>query len=121
MAAAAMQPLTQDEYHGLLTCLQGALDQDSGVQKQAEAYISGLEPRPGFSSALTVRRGVACVGEAPPQPVFGSPGSSMRGGLCLPQEVVCNREADHSARYLASVHLKNSINRSWKRKPGSNT
>ncbi len=52
--AAAAQPLSHEEYTGLLTCLEGALDQNSGVQKQAESYISALEARPGFSSALAV-------------------------------------------------------------------
>ncbi|KAG2485576.1 hypothetical protein HYH03_015738 [Edaphochlamys debaryana] len=31
-------------------------------------------------------------------------------------EIVSNRDADHSARYLASVHLKNSIHRNWKKR-----
>jgi hypothetical protein len=32
------------------------------------------------------------------------------------QEIVSNRDTDHSARYLASVHLKNSIHRNWKKR-----
>ncbi|GFR48983.1 hypothetical protein Agub_g11001, partial [Astrephomene gubernaculifera] len=78
------QPLTQQDYNNLLSCLLNALNQNPEVQKQAEAYIQSLDSRPGFSSALA--------------------------------EIVSNREADHSARYLASVHLKNSIHRNWKKR-----
>ncbi|KAG2435382.1 hypothetical protein HXX76_007454 [Chlamydomonas incerta] len=78
------QPLTQQDFASLLSCLQNALNQNPEVQKQAEAYIQSLDSRSGFSSALA--------------------------------EIVGNREADHSARYLASVHLKNSIHRNWKKR-----
>ncbi|GIM07011.1 hypothetical protein Vretimale_11220 [Volvox reticuliferus] len=78
------QPISQQDYNILLSCLLNALNQNPEVQKQAEAYIQSLDGRPGFSSALA--------------------------------EIVSNRDADHSARYLASVHLKNSIHRNWKKK-----
>ncbi|PNW86254.1 hypothetical protein CHLRE_02g078885v5 [Chlamydomonas reinhardtii] len=83
------QPLTQQDFASLLSCLQNALNQNPEVQKQAEAYIQSLDSRAGFSSALA--------------------------------EIVGNREADHSARYLASVHLKNSIHRNWKKRVGTST
>ncbi|KAG2446835.1 hypothetical protein HYH02_008395 [Chlamydomonas schloesseri] len=83
------QPLTQQDFASLLSCLQNALNQNPEVQKQAEAYIQSLDSRAGFSSALA--------------------------------EIVGNREADHSARYLASVHLKNSIHRNWKKRVGAST
>jgi hypothetical protein len=36
-----------------------------------------------------------------------------------PQEVVSSREAEHSARWLAVVHLKNSVTKYWRsRLPG---
>ncbi|GLC33673.1 hypothetical protein PLESTB_000102300 [Pleodorina starrii] len=78
------QPLSQQDYNSLLSCLLNALNQNPEVQKQAEAYIQSLDSRPGFSSALA--------------------------------EIVSNRDADHSERYLASVHLKNSIHRNWKKR-----
>ncbi|EFJ44088.1 hypothetical protein VOLCADRAFT_95713 [Volvox carteri f. nagariensis] len=78
------QPLSQQDYNSLLSCLLNALNPNPEVQKQAEAYLQSLDSRPGFSSALA--------------------------------EIVSNREADHSARYLASVHLKNSVHRNWKKR-----
>lgn len=40
----------------------------------------------------------------------------MQLGLWV-QEIVGNKEHDHSARWLASVHLKNSVSRNWKGRP----
>ena len=48
------QPLTQQDFASLLSCLQNALNQNPEVQKQAEAYIQSLDSRAGFSSALAV-------------------------------------------------------------------
>jgi len=37
----------------------------------------------------------------------------------LPQEILASKDADHSARWLAAVHFKNSCNKYWRsRLPG---
>lgn len=51
---ASLQPLTPEECNNLLSCLQGALSANPELQKQAEAFITSLELRPGFISALAV-------------------------------------------------------------------
>jgi hypothetical protein len=43
---------------------------------------------------------------------------SHTGFLLRPaQEIVANKEADHSARWLAVVFLKNSIGKYWRARP----
>ncbi len=53
--AQQQQPLSQQDFQNLLACLQNALNANPEVQKQAEAFLSSLDSRPGFSSALAVR------------------------------------------------------------------
>eukprot|EP00798_Chlamydomonas_sp_ICE-L_P013626 gene13627-19504_t len=79
-------PLSAQDMHSILSCLKGALDQNPEVQKQSEAFLSSIESRPGFSSALS--------------------------------EIIGSKELEHSARWLASVHLKNFVAKHWKGKLG---
>lgn len=108
-------------------CLRGALSQQPGVQKQAEAALQALEARPGFCSCLAVSRapGIVRLG--------GGHGSWSERAAALPpaphscespalprsQEIIASKDADHSARWLAAVHFKNSISKYWRsRLPG---
>lgn len=50
-------PLTPNDIAHILGALQGALNQNTDVQKQAEAYLASLEQRPGFCSCLAVSAG----------------------------------------------------------------
>lgn len=34
------------------------------------------------------------------------------------QEIIQNKQADYSARWLASIYFKNKIAKSWKGRPG---
>lgn len=34
------------------------------------------------------------------------------------QEIIGSKDVDHSARWLATIHFKNSINRHWRLRPG---
>jgi hypothetical protein len=101
-------PLSPADIPLLLQCLQGALNQSSDVQKQAEAYLAQLEARPGFCSCLAVCSPTNDAGYARMLMVAG-----------LLQEIIGNKEHDHSARWLASVQFKNSISRNWKGRPDS--
>jgi hypothetical protein len=47
-------PLGQADVVTVLNCLQGALDQNPDVQRQAEATLISFENRPGFCSCLLV-------------------------------------------------------------------
>lgn len=50
-----------------------------------------------------------------PLQVHPAPCPARRG----PQEILASKEADHSARWLAAVHFKNSCNKYWRsRLPG---
>lgn len=42
----------------VLSCLQAALNQNAGVQRQAEGVLQSFEQRPGFCSCLAVGRPV---------------------------------------------------------------
>jgi len=36
----------------------------------------------------------------------------------LLQEIIRNKQADYSARWLAGIHFKNTIGKHWKTRPG---
>jgi hypothetical protein len=55
MQGNPLPPLTSEDYNNLLSCLHNALSANTELQKQAEAFITSLELRPGFITALAVR------------------------------------------------------------------
>lgn len=53
------------------------------------------------------------------QPCDAQPPPAASPLPLLPQEILASKDADHSARWLAAVHLKNSCNKYWRsRLPG---
>eukprot|EP00249_Psilotum_nudum_P007668 c20733_g1_i1 orf=1506-4013(-) len=72
------------DVHTVYNLLQSALSQDEAVRKPAELMLASCENRPGFCSCLV--------------------------------EIIAtkNLEGQSTARWLASVYFKNSINRYWR-------
>ncbi|PNH03022.1 Importin-11 [Tetrabaena socialis] len=64
-----------------------------------------------LQNALSQSPDVQKQAEAYIQSLDGRPGFSSALA-----EIISNRDTDHSARYLASVHLKNSIHRNWRKR-----
>jgi len=83
-----MAALSLSDVSAVLACLQAVL-RPGPDQKAAEAVLTSLEGRPGFCS---------CLAE-----VIGS-GAAQQG----------QQQHDHSARWLASVHFKNTVLRHWR-------
>lgn len=52
-----MAALGPADLPAVFECLCGALSQNPGVQKQAEAALHALEQRQGFCACLAVRQG----------------------------------------------------------------
>jgi hypothetical protein len=114
-------PLGPGDLPAVFECLKGSLSQNGAVQKQAEAALHALQTRAGFCSCLAVR-------PAPParpparrrRPATSPPPHSPLISPLVAQEIVSSREADHSARWLAAVDLKNCVNKFWRpsRLPG---
>ena len=51
-----MEPaLSSGDIPAVLELLRGAISNDAATQKQAEGFLSALEPRQGFCSCLVVR------------------------------------------------------------------
>jgi hypothetical protein len=115
-------------------CLKGALSQNSAIQKQAEAALHTLEARPGFCSCLAVRGALSSLLGLSIVELAARAGSGLEAvpiapsgyhtrhfpclvqqcAVCFPQEIIPSKEADHSARWLAAVHFKNSVNKYWR-------
>ena len=99
----------------LYECLKAALSQDQHGQKQAEATLDELEHRHGFTSCLAVSLPTS---SQIPDSCISLPEHGKRAhGLCM-QEIIGNKTLDHSARWLAIIQFKNSINKHWKLRPG---
>lgn len=81
--------LSSSDLSAIYGLLQNALSQDEAVRKRAEATLAACENRPGFCSLLL--------------------------------EIIAANDLDdqNSARWLASVYFKNSINRYWRIKRDS--
>lgn len=100
-------PLTLDDIPGIFSVLSNSLSHDQRQQKEAEGQLQALEIRPNFCSCLVVSimnlsgSDDVCLVEAQ---VFSL-------GL---QEIVSHKEADRTARWLASVHLKNMVSKYWR-------
>ena len=104
-------PLSTEETNAVLTCLLGALSSDPAVQQQAEQTLQAWESRVGFCSCLSVSaRPQRCRPADRPAALRRSRPTAWRA----PQEIVANKAAEHSARWLAVVHLKNSISKYWR-------
>ena len=93
----------------LYECLRGALSV-SIHQNAAEETLTSLGHRQGFCSCLAVR----------PWPV---PKVRLPAGACLTsrldaQEIIASKNVEHSVRWLATIHFKNSIARHWRLRPG---
>lgn len=57
LSTPTMAALGPGDLPAVFECLRLALSHDSATQKQAEATLRGLEPRPGFCSCLAVSGG----------------------------------------------------------------
>ena len=100
--------LSAADVPNVLQCLQGALNPDVGVQKQAEAVLASLEQRPGFCSCLGVGPAAMLAH------MTDRRAEAYSWHRLDSQEIVGNKENDHSARWLASVHFKNTVTRAWR-------
>ena len=94
-------PLTAEETNAVLTCLLGALSSDPAVQQQAEQTLQSWESRVGFCSCLSVSPSARSGASRGP---IGA-AAAKAANVARVQEIVANKEAEHSARWLAVVHL----------------
>ena len=92
----------------LVACLQSVLSNDAAIRKAAEGTLDQLSAIPGYCSCLAVRvrEGIG-DGDGPRLVVRLS-------GTGLLQEIIANKGADHRARWLASVNLKNTVIKMWR-------
>ena len=122
MQAAAAGPLAalqqQCDPAQVLQLLLAALSHDQAVQKQAEQTLQSLEGQTGYASCLAVsvgpadRRPRACCLPA----IYHSDSEIATRIVDHPrvQAIVANGDANHSARWMASVQLKNAISKHWR-------
>lgn len=120
---AVPEPLGPEDLQGVFDCLKWALSPQTEQRTQAEAALRALELRPGFCSCLAVGALAAIM-------AFNllAAGASLLNISAIapqnyvstyPQEILSSKDADHSVRWLAAVHFKNSCNKYWRaRLPG---
>ena len=94
--------------------LQRAQSPHPNTQKEAETALTQLDAQQGFSSCLAVSITSASLLDLDcqkPQKLGVYLGMNM-------QEIIQNKQADHSARWLAGIYFKIKITKSWKGRPG---
>ena len=94
--------------------LQRAQSSHPNTQKEAETALTQLDAQQGFSSCLAVSTTSASLLYLEcqkPQKLAANFGMYI-------QEIIQNKQADHSARWLAGIYFKNKITKSWKGRPG---
>jgi hypothetical protein len=91
--------------------------------KARNHHAPALQRKPGDAEACRRPSPIqlqlaAATGHCPPT-LRRSPGCCRLHLLFALQEILASKDADHSARWLAAVHFKNSCNKYWRsRLPG---
>lgn len=115
-----MGPLDLDR---LFACLRGAISTDAGVRSSAEATLQSLEDQSGYCSCLAVRihsHLLCCIYmKYKADPKTWLQGRSFTLCSSSSQEIISSKQADHSARWLATIQLKNTIMRHWRQRSDS--
>lgn len=121
--APELPALGPHDTNDLFQCLQQSLSNDVAKQKAAESALRQHESRKGFCSCLAVRHALRSCAElvSAPSPsrhecyVHDRMWNCRQSMHCqMLQEIVGTKAADHSARWLAAVQLKNSITKYWR-------
>jgi hypothetical protein len=108
-------------------CLAQCLAADPGVQRPAEAQLQQWEGQPGYCTALAVRPSALVHSSlparcAPACSALAPPRSRRAPRTRRAQEIVGARAGvDPSVRFLATVSLKNAVNRHWRPRRDAST
>lgn len=100
----------------LYETLQGAASQNPESLKSSEATLLSWETQPGFYAALTVTKSILI------HTLISSCIVSLIIYIFIPycfysftQNVISKHEFETNARFIAAIHLKNGIERHWKK------